>query len=52
MDDSSSEPSDSEDPEADDYNPFGGSDNEDPWCRSEKNGRSKGNSSRTTTSSI
>ena len=43
LDDSTSEHSDSEDLEADDYNPFGGSDNEDPWCRSNKNGRSKGN---------
>lgn len=40
-DDEEEEPSDSEDLEADDYNPFGGSDNEDPWCRSNKNGRSK-----------
>lgn len=39
--DEESEPSDSEDLEADDYNPFGGSDNEDPWCRSSKNGRTK-----------
>ena len=33
------EQSDSDDIEADDYNPFGGSDTEDPWCRSNKNGR-------------
>ena len=41
-DDDDSEDPDSEDLEADDYNPFGGSDDEDdPWCRSSKNnGRS------------
>ena len=40
-DEQSDEQSDS-DVEADDYNPFGGSDTEDPWCRTKKNGRSKG----------
>ena len=36
-DDDSSDVSVSDsDGEADDYNPFGGSDNEDPWCRSNK----------------
>lgn len=32
------------DEDADDYNPFGGSDNEDPWCRSNKSSRVKSKS--------
>ena len=42
LDDSDkSDQSDSD--EVDDYNPFGGSDNEDHWCRSNQGGRAKSN---------